>query len=101
MCDGEENRFAEMFTKHWLVMQELRKRICSGQILYIGAGAGACVAGSQYGTVDTLQVIPASISVSDNEEQLAKMPSKHGRQVNLTKQTGLIVFGEDACGFVI
>jgi hypothetical protein len=49
MTGGSPEKFADMFKTHRSTMDLLKSRICSGQILYIGSCAGACIIGSMEG----------------------------------------------------
>ncbi len=100
MCGGEPQAFADMFRKYQSTMDLLESIICSGQILYIGSCAGACILGSSYAGVRTMEVIPGMISISDIVEQIVNH-SGTGPPVTMTKQTGLMLHGDESFGFVV
>ena len=103
MSGGNAQRFADMFKTHRSTMDMLKSRICSGQILYIGSGAGACILGSTYHGESTMDLIHGRVSVSDNEEQIGDKDQTRDSilPVTMTKQTGLMLHGDESLGFVI
>jgi hypothetical protein len=106
MCGGDPCRFGQLFTQHRAVMQKLTEKICSGEILYIGSCGGACMAGLTYVVLgqDMLGVIPALITVSDNEASIpaAVYALLRGtkRMITMTKKTAIVWHGMDGHAFV-
>jgi hypothetical protein len=99
MCGGEPRVFAEIFRRYQSTMNVLESIIRSGQILYVGSCGGSCMVSSSYAGVRTLQLIPGMISISGSELQIENHTGEFP-PVTLTKQTGLMLHGEEPQGFV-
>ena len=79
MAGGEPNRFIDVLTrypKHW---QELCDRIHTGDTMYIGSCGGAVICGRYYHPnmeTQLLNFLNVNITISDNSDSAAAMPSE-------------------------